>query len=198
MEMKIYKEAEVTLSTSFDWREGWVSTAANVGSDTIAEYVANEGVRIYLNNGWDEHSLHNDEDADDFIGVKTPDGIISLADWMSGNDETSSVEHEFCEEIAKAYADYVLEGVSSLKWKSDRGFANAGWYWTDDGEDIEEAVDTDDPDEVWDLETNREIAKGELVRWYSEVIYKRRNPAAFVEQSFIRLPDDTEFIMYTF
>jgi hypothetical protein len=195
---KIYKEAKISRETSYDWREGWISTEARAGGKTIAEYVANEGTRIYVDGKWDEGSSHDDENTDDFVGVKTATGIVPLSDWMRDHEETDTVEDNFCADIAAAYADFVLDGKKTLSWKSDRGFANSGWYWTDEDEDEDGNGPQEDPDQVWDLETEYQAAKQELATWYQKRIYKKRNPAAHHEYNNISLPDDKDFIRLTF
>jgi hypothetical protein len=197
--MTIYKEKQIKLETDYDWREGWVSTSAYVKGKIIAEYVADEGPRIYIDEKWDEEKFHDDEDKDDFIGVKTKKGTVSLSDWMREHEETSSVERQYCNDVAAAYADWVLDGKKNLYWKSYRDFANAGWYWIDDDEPGG-SVDTEDPDIILDLENadEKKDAKEYLVRWYSEEVHKRRNPAEFHEQNLISLPDDEEFLLHTF
>ena len=183
MGSKIYEEEKIALETSYDWREGWISTAATVRDKMIAEYVANEGPRIYVDDRWDEGKTHDDEDADDFIGVRTGTGVVSLCDWMGEHEETSSVSQEYCNDVGTAYADFILRGKKTLSWKSDRGFANAGWYWTDD-DPPDNSVDTDDSDTVWDLKNKAEYqeAKEQLAEQYAAKYHKMMYPAEFHEQ----------------
>jgi hypothetical protein len=178
-----YREKEIKLNTDYNWREGWISTSAEVGGKLIAEYVANEGVRL-------------EQDGE----VATASGIVPLADWMREHEDTDSVEDAYCNDVAEAYAEFVLDGKKVLNWKSDRGFANSGWYWTDDDDDFGEVVNLDDPDQTWNLEDfdERREAKAQLGRWYAEKEHKKRNPSAFHEDEMISLPDDSDFIKYTF